>query len=83
MSSCGVHAYTIKLRAVPAARSTGTISSHHRHSNAVSEVVAMAHASQSFDRENWPTSKSWVTSNDCSDMISCPMFKTKVSAFRS
>ena len=52
-------------------------------SNAVSEVVVASHAFRSVDHENRPKSKSWVTSNDCSDIISFPIFKTKIYTFRS
>ena len=44
------------------------VSSYHR--NAMSKVAAAAHARRSLDRENWPKSKSQVTSYGCSNIIS-------------
>ena len=48
------------------------------HSNGVSEARLQVTL---VDRSS-AKSISWVTSNGCSGVISCPIFKIKVSAFR-
>ena len=53
------------------------------HSNTVSDVAVATHACRSLGLENRHKSKCWVTSNGSRDIISWPIFKTKISMFRS